>query len=153
MGVWPFCHVDTRSAHSHAHAPQPVRRQGGALAKFLRPRLPRTATRRKAVGACLSLLSIYCQLAIGVGSRKVFWFSLEREGGVTSLLSRAPCGPQNLPLVGGRRGNLPRKDFQLCISGWSLGLAGSLCCTAGSLHLVLLPASPVGSCNCTKFLC
>ena len=41
-------HIDTRSAHSHAHAPQPVRRQGGALAKFLRPRLPRTATRRSA---------------------------------------------------------------------------------------------------------
>ena len=41
-------HIGTRSAHSHAHAPQPVRRQGGALAKFLRPRLPRTATRRSA---------------------------------------------------------------------------------------------------------
>ena len=38
-------HIDTRSAHSHADAPQPVRRQGGALAKFWRPRLPRTATR------------------------------------------------------------------------------------------------------------
>jgi len=30
-------HIGTRLAHSHAHAPQPVRRQGGALAKFWRP--------------------------------------------------------------------------------------------------------------------
>ena len=58
-------HIGTRSAHSHAHAPQPVRRQGGALAKLWRPRLPRTATRRSApVYPALAFLCFSAHLTI-----------------------------------------------------------------------------------------